>query len=278
MKKYARLMLWLLPLLTHSSEAHAWGLATHVYFAQLLVWAVPLLDPNLREAVQRFPRLALAGACLPDLSLVGRGARTDAFQATHGWAQAARLLEHAESAEAQAIAVGYASHLFVDIIAHNHFVPAHEHMWMKVPLLTHAVAEWVMDAHVGRQLFAAPHSLIRGEHATLSGWVAENFECGPQEASRALAYLGGATALLYSSGLHRGLWAGARLSDRGIGERLDHYVAETTHRLPEINRFLVGEAPSWPADLPCPERTRHLGELSPEELRGLPALPASLFG
>ena len=43
----------LIPLLLHSAEALAWGLATHLYFSQLLLWAVPLLDPRLRAAAKR---------------------------------------------------------------------------------------------------------------------------------------------------------------------------------------------------------------------------------
>jgi len=271
-------LFWLLPLIAHSADAHAWGLATHVYFSQLLLWAVPLLDPRLRRAARAFPRLVLAGACLPDLALVGRSARIAAFDDTHDWERAARLIGAAATPEECAIALGYASHLFVDIVAHNQFVPAHEQMWVRLPLLTHAVAEWVMDAHVARQLFARPHALLRGERAALGAYVARHFGCTPAEAARALDYLGRATALLYDSRLPHWLRAGACLLDRQLMRRCDHYVAETTRRLPEINRFLMGEAPSWRADLPCPERTGYLKRLSFDELRGPLPLPASLFG
>lgn len=63
MHKHFIRLVWLAPLLLHSMDANAWGLLTHVYFAQWLVWTLPLLDPNLRRAVQRFPDLVLAGAC-----------------------------------------------------------------------------------------------------------------------------------------------------------------------------------------------------------------------
>ena len=38
-------------------------------FSQLLLWAVPLLDPRLRAAANA-AHLVLAGSCLPDLALV----------------------------------------------------------------------------------------------------------------------------------------------------------------------------------------------------------------
>jgi hypothetical protein len=277
MGRYAWLY-WMLPLLAHSADAHAWGLVTHVYFSQLLVWAVPLLDPRLRDAARSFPRLVLAGACLPDLALFGRSARTAAFEHSHEWARAAALLEGAGTAQERAVALGYASHLFVDVIAHNHFVPAHEHMWLRLPMLTHAVAEWVMDAHVAPHLFARPHALLAAERATLAAYVVEHFDCGAGEARRALDHLGRATALLYGSGLPPLLAGGARLLDGDTRGRCEYYAMETARRLPEINRLLTGEAPNWRADLPCPERTGHLKRLSCDELRGPLPLPASLFG
>ena len=43
--------------------------------------------------------------------------------------------------ESRACAVGAMGHLWVVIVAHNHFVPAHEHLWRNVPMLTHAASE-----------------------------------------------------------------------------------------------------------------------------------------
>ena len=267
----------LIPLLLHSAEALAWGLATHLYFAQLLIWAVPLLDPRLRAAAKRFPQLVLAGACLPDLALVGRVATTDAFEDSHDWGQAARLLAHAETDEARAIALGYASHLFVDIIAHNHFVPAHERMWLKLPMVTHAMSEWAMDAHIARHLFSMPSQLLRDHHDTLAQYITAEFDCDPQAAASALKYLQHATAFLYGTRAHRLLYVGAMSLDRDLAQRFDYYVTGTAARLPQINRLLVGEAPSWRADFACPERTGHLKHLTRTEARGVLPLPLSLF-
>ncbi|HEY0268837.1 MAG TPA: hypothetical protein VGC12_06340, partial [Methyloradius sp.] len=50
-------MLWLLPFALYSAEANAWGLVTHLYFAQSLLWAMPLLDPRLQRAIKQFPEL-----------------------------------------------------------------------------------------------------------------------------------------------------------------------------------------------------------------------------
>jgi hypothetical protein len=275
--RYPPWILILVPMLLHASDALAWGLATHVYFSQLLVWAVPLLDPRLRAAARRLPHLVLAGSCLPDLALVGRPAKTQAFEDSHRWEQVALLLERADTPEARAIALGYASHLFVDIVAHNHFVPAHEHIWLKLPVFTHAVSEWTMDAHISRHLFATPHVLLRDHHGQLAQYAESEFGCTRQEAERALVYLTQATRLLYASRFHHSLYHVARRIDRRLTRRFDHYVAETSARLPEINRLLIGEAPGWRADVPCPERIRNLQALGSDQLRGPVPLPESLF-
>jgi hypothetical protein len=99
-------LLWSVPAVLFAGDALAWGLYTHVYFAQLLVWAVPLFDPALRRAVRRFPQRLVAGACLPDLALVGKTAGTRAFDDSHRWEAAHALLDKATDDEARACAVG----------------------------------------------------------------------------------------------------------------------------------------------------------------------------
>ena len=246
----SRLALWFsIPALLQAADALAWGLYTHVFFAQLLVWAVPLADPALRRAVRRFPARVMAGACLPDLALVGRTAGTGSFDASHEWGQAHALLAGARDDEARACAVGAISHLWVDIIAHNHFVPAHEHLWGNVPTLTHCACEWAMDRHIARHLFRPPRQLLVADD-WLVGHVADQFGCDRATARRALRQLGGAESLLRASRLPGALYAVARLADRHLAGRFDYYVRETTRRLPQINRVLAGEAPAWSADCP----------------------------
>lgn len=245
-----RWALWFaIPASLTAADACAWGLYTHVYFAQLLVWAVPLLDPDLRRAVRRFPQRLMSGACLPDLALVGKTAGTAAFDASHRWATAHALLDAARDDEARACAVGAMSHLWVDVIAHNHFVPAHEHLWWNLPLLTHAAAEWAMDRHIARELFRRPAALLHADD-WLVDYVAGNFDCTPAAARRAIRQLAGAEALLRRSRLPEMLHVAGRLFDRQLSTRFDYYIREVSLRLPQMNRVLAGEAPAWLPDCP----------------------------
>src|SRR5690606_427060 len=142
------------PVLVFSTDANAWGLMTHLYFAHSLLWAMPLLDPRLQRAIRRFPELVMAGACLPDLAIV-----SPVFRKTHHWENSHHLLLSAQTADETAIAIGYVSHLYVDVIAHNHFVPAHEAMWVPNTIVTHVAVEWAMDAHLAPLLETSPGRL-----------------------------------------------------------------------------------------------------------------------
>jgi hypothetical protein len=265
------------PLLLFAGDALAWGLYTHVYFAQLLVWAVPLFDPALRRAVRRFPARLMAGACLPDLALVGSTARTRAFDASHRWETAHALLDAADDDESRACAVGAMSHLWVDIIAHNHFVPAHEHLWWNVPMLTHAASEWAMDRHVARHLFRPPATLLQPD-AWLVDYVARNFDCTPAASRRAIRQLAGAERLLRQSRLPGLLHGVGRVLDRQLAERFDYYIQEVTGRLSQINRVLAGEAPAWLADCPPVAVARQrIAAHAPELVACRLPLPGDLF-
>ncbi|HET9700519.1 MAG TPA: zinc dependent phospholipase C family protein [Burkholderiales bacterium] len=266
-----------MPFLLSSADAWAWGLATHVYFAQLLLWSVPLLDRRFRGALLRFPQLVLAGACLPDLALFGRRAGTRAFDRTHQWATAEQLLRDSRDDGERALALGFSSHLLVDVIAHNHFVPFHEAMWLDVPVLTHAVSEWAMDHHLAADTVAGPRRLLAENLATIARFASEHFGCRHDHARRAAIYLARGDAALRLSGIPRACHRWAHKLDTGLRRRLDFYVAETSARLADINRLLAGERPAWEAEVPDgkPEIAK------PEVLRqllaeGLP-LPLELY-
>lgn len=279
MQKRLSPLFWLLPLFLQSGDAMAWGLYTHVYFAQLLIWAIPLLDPRFQRAAKKFPQLVMAGACLPDLALVGKYAGTDAFNDTHHWHTANQLLQSANEDEELALAMGYGSHLLVDVIAHNHFVPAHETMWLELPMVTHAISEWAMDAHIAPHLFDAPSRLLRHQSEMLAPYVAQHFECSQSQAKDALSKLARADSGLRMSRIPQALYHSARWIDLRLRKRFDYYIDETSVRLHQINRVLQGEAPTWSAELHCEETKRlRMKSHSWREIKYRLPLPQDLFG
>lgn len=272
-----RFLFWLPALLLTAQDALAWGLYTHVWFAQSLLWLVPLADPRFRTAAQKLPALVMAGACLPDLALVRGIAGSPRFGDSHEWELAAMQIEKAGSDEARALALGYASHLLTDIFAHNHFVPAHENVWADIPVATHASCEWALDHHVSPHLYATPGALLKREHATISCYLEEAFGCASAEADRLIATLMRAERLLRFSRLPALAHAAGRVGDKRMVRRFNHYLDHTVRRLPQINSLLAGECPQWNANPP-----RHLAHTAiagqpMQALRSRLSLPADVF-
>ncbi len=279
MKNLFKYWRWWIPLLLWSADAHAWGLYTHVYFAQLLLWAVPLTDPRYRNAIKNFPRLVLAGACLPDLALLSEHPWGEPFSTTHQWQRARKLLDDAQSDEEYALSLGFVSHLLVDVIAHNHFVPAHEKMWGNIPVLTHAACEWAMDMHIRKQLFAEPGDLMDAHQAELAEYVSQHFACSKSLARRGVAVLAGAENLLRTSRLSQLCYHGARILDAGMQRRFNYYLSETGARLTHIDRILLGEEPVWDANPHAddPVVRGRIALIAPLQLRHRMPLPQDVF-
>lgn len=249
--------LWLAPLALHSADALAWGLYTHVYFAQLLLWAVPLADPRFRRAVRRFPDLLLAGACLPDVSLFSGWVRSEPLARTHQWSAAHQLLQGVRNDGEAALATGYCCHLLADIVAHNYFVPAHEALWLNPShVAVHAAAEWAMDAHLAPQLFAHPERLLGRHLPVIAAFASRHFGAPAPRTRMALRCLVWGERLLRNCGVHQLAYHGARTADAGAARRFDDYADQTARRMEQMNRLIAGDAPTWAPEVGCTEGAR----------------------
>jgi hypothetical protein len=223
-------------------DAAAWGLQTHVFLAQWALAALPLTDPQLRAAALRLPRLVLAGACLPDLALAGRLLGLRAFRRAHQWSTLRRLAATCWDEE-RAIAVGYASHLLADVIAHNRFVPEHERRILDVPHVTHALCEWAMDEHVRPALAAQPAELLAAETSTLVEPASRMFQCTASVARRALRFLGSAEGALRASRLPGLCRSTMPLVHRDPQARFDAYLADARSMILQVEPVLRGAEP-----------------------------------
>lgn len=235
---------WLAPIIIFSADAHAWGLVTHLYFAQSLFWAMPLLDPRLQRAIKRFPELVMAGACLPDLALISQ-----AFRHTHLWENSQHLLLTANTDEETAIAIGYASHLYVDVIAHNHFVPAHEAMWLQNSILTHIASEWAMDAHLAPLLETSPGRLLETHQVALIEFIAPRFRCSESLAYAALQRLAFWDNVLRFFRIPSLIYRSIRLLDSRVFKHFVYYIAKTQIAIANIGMVLEGDRPVFEPEL-----------------------------
>ena len=234
-----------LPLALFAPDALAWGLQTHLFFAQWALLAAPFADPGLRAAVARLPRLVLAGACLPDLALAGRALGTPAFRRSHRWATLRRIAAVPRSDEERALAAGYASHLVADVVAHQHFVPEHEVRIARLEHVTHALAEWAMDDYLRAHVFQQAVEVVDGEFELLSDFVAVRFGCGDALARRALRLLARADRALRASPVPALCRRVVRCFDRQLERRFEAYARETAARLRGIEAALAGGFADW---------------------------------
>lgn len=221
-------------------DAFAWGLQTHVFLAQWLLAALPLSDPQFRAAALRLPRLVLAGACLPDLALAGRMLGLAAFRRAHRWSTLRRLAAACWDEE-RAVAVGYASHLLADVLAHNRFVPEHEQRIADVPHVTHALCEWAMDEHLQDSLTTTPSDLLNSEMHALAEAAARTFRCDERTARRGIGFLARAEHALRASRLPRLCRRAVRL----VGTDFDAYVGEATAFVRQVEAVLQGAELPW---------------------------------
>lgn len=235
---------WWLPLCIYSVDANAWGLVTHLYFAQSLVWAMPLLDPRLQNAIKRFPDLVMAGSCLPDLAVVSHR-----FRHTHLWENAHQLLLSAKSDEELAIAIGYTSHLYVDVIAHNHFVPAHEAMWHENEILTHIASEWAMDAYLAPLVNTSPRRLLNQHRRLITQFIAPQFRCPEAMTNKALRRLAFWDSVLRFLKLPNAILRLAHLLDKRVNKNFVYYIAKTQVAVENIGTVLNGYKPLFEPEL-----------------------------
>ena len=233
-----------MPIIFHANEANAWGLVTHVYFAHSLLWAMPLLDPRLKKAIQNFPDLVMAGACLPDLAIISKRYRN-----THNWQRAHELLDNAKNEEELAIAIGFASHLYIDVIAHNHFVPAHEEMWSDKGMLAHISSEWAMDAHLSPLLNKPPGALLHANADKLAQFIAPQFNCDIKDTKRLILKLSFWDRMLRNLKIPNMIYHTSRILDKRVHQHFIYYIAKTQVAIADIGIVLSGIKPAWEAEL-----------------------------
>ena len=229
---------WWLPCCVYTNDAYAWGLVTHLYFAQSLVWAMPLLDSRLQNAIKRFPELVMAGACLPDLAII-----SDRFRFTHLWENAHHLLQIAQTDEELAIAAGYASHLYIDVIAHHHFVPAHEAIWFNNTIVTHIASEWAMDAYLSQLMDTNPSTLLNRHRSKISKFISPHFRCCETVTNSALIKLAYGDKLLRLIKLPHIIYRVMSVLDKNMHKNFIYYIAKTQGIMEDVGEMFRGNKP-----------------------------------
>lgn len=239
------LRLWiiiLLFLLALPSEAHAWGLYSHVAYTHQWLQALPLLPLPWLAVMQRYPALVMAGACLPDLAVVSR-----TFNHSHGWGMGQQLLQ-TKNERQLALGIGYNIHLLTDVVAHQHFVPTFEAKWQHDSLLTHAAAEWAMDAFLHQSEIPSPGKLLRIHRKTIVDTLSHAMQCEATIVHKAVSRLATADQSLRLSHIPQYLLYRYRKLDNEFEYKLAYYRDQVTLALQDLPQLLNGHFPSLHAE------------------------------
>lgn len=141
--------------------AWAWGPGVHLAIGNQLLRTPHILGPELTALLAAHPQAFLYGALSADI-FVGKGCRARPGH-SHNWETALSLLQSADAPEQRAYALGYATHLAADVLAHNYYVPTLLGLTPGKGKFSHVLVEMHADKRVrwsGRQaagLFRLPN-------------------------------------------------------------------------------------------------------------------------
>lgn len=144
----------LLVLLILPGNLWAWGPITHVDYAHAALQNVSAYAPLVKELLSRFPYDFLYGALAADITL-GKD-YVDYVHNCHNWRVGFLILNEAKekgTERQQSAALGYLSHLAVDIISHNYFVPYKTVFSYSTRTLGHVYWEMRFDAKRPRRIW-----------------------------------------------------------------------------------------------------------------------------
>lgn len=144
------------------SDAYAWGPLAHLNFSQGALADLSVYTPALRLLLGNFASEFLYGSLAADI-IVGKNlARYEVH--CHNWKIGFKVLDRAKSDRQRAFSYGFLSHLAVDTIAHNYYVPYKTVQGYGVRAAGHAYWElrydqrlspdlWKLARHVSQRQF-----------------------------------------------------------------------------------------------------------------------------
>ena len=134
-----------LGVLLYPSDAWAWGLATHVELARVLMTDYRDVLQAFASCILSFPDAYMYGSISPDHFLMKNLKRYSDH--SHNWDRAFAMLKRAHTPELESFALGYLAHLAADAVAHNVFVPSQIATSHGVAARRHTLWELRFDAY-----------------------------------------------------------------------------------------------------------------------------------
>ncbi len=144
------------------ATAHAWGPGAHLDYALYALSQMALLAPPLRALLKKYPHDFLYGNLAADI-IFGKKFAGDLYHCHH-WNVALPLLQHAKNESEQAFIYGYLTHLSVDTVAHNYFVPYTTIQSYEAFTLRHTYWEMRYDLKMPEKVWGVLEELAQGDY------------------------------------------------------------------------------------------------------------------
>jgi len=140
------------------SPCLAWGVGFHVADGLFVIRQIASIHPVIASSIAAYPYDYLYGCISADI-FIGKGyKRRDDH--CHNWSVAQEMLSRVRTKSEKAFMYGYLSHLAVDIIPHNYFVPNQLYMTPTSRRLGHVYWEIRSDIFVGSNIWASAMRVI----------------------------------------------------------------------------------------------------------------------
>lgn len=140
-------------------QAFAWGPGAHMDYALHALAHIATLAPLAKRVLKKYPDHFLYGNIAADIIFGKKYAGKDYH--CHNWDVARPLLKSAKSDKQKAFMLGYLSHLSVDIIAHNFFVPYKIIRSYRAMTLRHTYWEMRYDTHMNPEVWGVLERLSK---------------------------------------------------------------------------------------------------------------------
>lgn len=161
---FAAIVYFLLP-----ADAYAWGPGAHMSYALHALANVALLSPAIRALLKKFPETFLYGTIAADI-ILGKKYAGELFHCHH-WDVALPLLDRAETDRERAFIYGYLSHLSVDTVAHNFFVPYKIIRSFETLTLRHTYWEMRFDLKMESKVWSTLQEVAEGDYQELDRFL-----------------------------------------------------------------------------------------------------------
>jgi hypothetical protein len=146
----------------YPATAHAWGPGAHLEYSLHALSQIALLAPAVRAILKKHPNDFLYGSIAADI-ILGKKFAGELYHCHH-WEVAFPLLDQAEDERQKAFIYGYLTHLSVDTVAHNYFVPFKIIKSFEAYTLRHTYWEMRYDLKMPHKVWDLVKELAEGDY------------------------------------------------------------------------------------------------------------------